>query len=115
MTGCLAQASPEELAKAAEVDAVIGLGRLDDLERAVAGARGERVMVTNLRKENAPIELAAGRARRSHAGVPQTAGRLRPVLHFLHRAVFAGHFAQRRAAPRDRSDRRICTNAASRK
>ncbi len=59
MTGCLAQASPEVLAKAAEVDAVIGLGRLDDLERAAASGAGERVMVTNLRKEKAPIELAA--------------------------------------------------------
>ena len=59
MTGCLAQANPEVLAKAPEVDAVIGLGRLDDLERAAASGAGERVMVTNLRKEKAPIELAA--------------------------------------------------------
>src|SRR6202046_4161791 len=59
MTGCLAQASPDVLAKASEVDAVIGLGRLDDLERAVASGAGERVMVTNLRKDKAPIELAA--------------------------------------------------------
>jgi threonylcarbamoyladenosine tRNA methylthiotransferase MtaB len=58
MTGCLAQASPDVLAKASEVDAVIGLGRLDDLERAVASGAGERVMVTNLRKERAPIEIA---------------------------------------------------------
>ena len=34
-------------------------GRLDDLERAVASGAGERVMVTNLRKEKAPIEMAA--------------------------------------------------------
>ncbi len=59
MTGCLAQASPDVLAKAPEVDAVIGLGRLDDLERAAASGAGERVMVTNLRKEKGPIELAA--------------------------------------------------------
>jgi threonylcarbamoyladenosine tRNA methylthiotransferase MtaB len=59
MTGCLAQASPDVLAKAREVDAVVGLGRLDDLERAVASGAGERVMVTNLRKEKAAIELAA--------------------------------------------------------
>ena len=59
MTGCLAQASPDVLAKASEVDAVIGLGRLDDLERAAASGAGERVMVTNLRKEKAPIEMAA--------------------------------------------------------
>ena len=59
MTGCLAQASPEVLSRASEVDAVVGLGRLDDLERAVASGAGERVMVSNLRKEKAPIELAA--------------------------------------------------------
>src|SRR6201998_2353460 len=59
MTGCLAQASPDVLAKASEVDAVIGLGRLDDLERAAALGAVERVMVTNLRKERAPIEMAA--------------------------------------------------------
>lgn len=33
VTGCLAQAHPESLAIHPEVDAVIGLGRLDDLER----------------------------------------------------------------------------------
>ena len=59
MTGCLAQANPDVLAKASEVDAVIGLGRLDDLERAAASGAGDRVMVTNLRKEKAPIEMAA--------------------------------------------------------
>jgi threonylcarbamoyladenosine tRNA methylthiotransferase MtaB len=59
MTGCFAQASPEVLAAADEVDNVVGLGRLDDLERAVASGAGERVMVTNLRKTKAPIELAA--------------------------------------------------------
>ncbi len=58
MTGCLAQASPDVLAKASEVDAVVGLGMLDDLERAVASGAGERVMVSNLRKIKAPIELA---------------------------------------------------------
>src|SRR5580704_1266804 len=57
MTGCLAQASPEVLAKHSEVDAIVGLGRLDDLERAVMGNTAERVMVSNLRKERAPIEL----------------------------------------------------------
>ena len=59
MTGCLAQANPEVLAKAFEVDAVVGLGRLEDLERAVASGAGERVMVANLRKTKAPIEMAA--------------------------------------------------------
>lgn len=58
MTGCLAQASPEKLAGANEVDAIVGLGRPDDLERAVKGVATERVMVSNLRKERASIELA---------------------------------------------------------
>src|SRR5262249_26694168 len=59
MTGCLAQANPQLLAQAHEVDAVIGLGRAGDLERAVASGAGERVMVSNLRKQLAPIELGA--------------------------------------------------------
>jgi threonylcarbamoyladenosine tRNA methylthiotransferase MtaB len=59
MTGCFAQANPDALARAHEVDAVVGLGRLDDLERAVAFQNGERVMVSNLRKERAEIELGA--------------------------------------------------------
>jgi threonylcarbamoyladenosine tRNA methylthiotransferase MtaB len=59
MTGCLAQASPGALAAAPEIDAVIGLGRPDDLERAALGEVGDRVMVSNLRKERAPIELGA--------------------------------------------------------
>jgi threonylcarbamoyladenosine tRNA methylthiotransferase MtaB len=57
MTGCLAQASPEKLAGANEVDAIVGLGRPGDLERAVKGVATERVMVSNLRKERAAIEL----------------------------------------------------------
>jgi threonylcarbamoyladenosine tRNA methylthiotransferase MtaB len=57
MTGCLAQASPATLERHREVDAIVGLGRLDDLERAVLGKTTERVMVSNLRKERAPIEL----------------------------------------------------------
>ena len=59
MTGCLAQANPDVLARAAEVDAVVGLGRLGDLERAAAQGAGERVMVTNLRKTRASIALGA--------------------------------------------------------
>ena len=59
MTGCLAQANPGVLAAASEIDAVIGLGRPDDLERAALGEVGDRVMVSNLRKERAPIELGA--------------------------------------------------------
>jgi threonylcarbamoyladenosine tRNA methylthiotransferase MtaB len=57
MTGCLAQASPATLERHREIDAIVGLGRLDDLERAVTGELGERVAVSNLRKERAPIEL----------------------------------------------------------
>jgi threonylcarbamoyladenosine tRNA methylthiotransferase MtaB len=67
MTGCLAQANPARLAAAREVDAVIGLGRPADLDRAILEGSGERVMVTNLRKVRAPIELSgvtpAGRSR----------------------------------------------------
>jgi threonylcarbamoyladenosine tRNA methylthiotransferase MtaB len=59
MTGCLAQAKPEVLARAHQVDAVVGLGRIGDLERAAAGHTSERVMVTDLRKVRAPIELGA--------------------------------------------------------
>ncbi len=58
MTGCLAQASPEKLSHAPEIDAIVGLGRLGDLERAVNGVAVDRVMVSNLRKERATIELA---------------------------------------------------------
>jgi len=59
MTGCFAQANPDRLAKAPEVDAIVGLGRLGDLERAVSSEIGARVMVTNLRKERAEIEVGA--------------------------------------------------------
>ncbi len=59
MTGCLAQANPQLLAQAHEVDAVVGLGRAGDLERVVVRGGDERVMVSNLRKEIAPIELGA--------------------------------------------------------
>jgi threonylcarbamoyladenosine tRNA methylthiotransferase MtaB len=59
MTGCLAQANPGVLAAAPEIDAVVGLGRAHDLERAAMGDLSGRVMVTNLRKERAAIELGA--------------------------------------------------------
>lgn len=58
MTGCLAQANPARLANAPEVDAIVGLGRPDDLERVILEGSGERVMVSNLRKLRAPIEIA---------------------------------------------------------
>jgi len=57
MTGCLAQANPAVLAAAPQVDRVIGLARLDDLERAALGEEGERVLVSNLRKQKAEIAL----------------------------------------------------------
>jgi threonylcarbamoyladenosine tRNA methylthiotransferase MtaB len=59
MTGCLAQANPERLAGAHEVDAVVGLGRMGDLERAAQNRASGRVMVSNLRKHRADIELGA--------------------------------------------------------
>jgi len=59
MTGCLAQASPDSLARHREVDAIVGLGRPRDLERAVSGESDVRVMVSNLRKERADIDATA--------------------------------------------------------
>lgn len=61
MTGCMAQASPENLERCPEVDTVVGLGRLDDLVRAAVGDQSlPRRMVSNLRKERPT--LAAGAA-----------------------------------------------------
>src|SRR5581483_4592157 len=57
LTGCLAQASPQLLDRSPAVDAVVGLGRPGDLERAVLGDPAARVSVANLRKEKAAIEL----------------------------------------------------------
>jgi threonylcarbamoyladenosine tRNA methylthiotransferase MtaB len=59
VTGCLAQANPKAFADAPEVGWVVGLGRLDDLVRAATAGQGERVMVSNLRKERAAIEVGA--------------------------------------------------------
>ena len=59
MTGCLAQAHPAALNQIAVVDAIVGLGRPHDLESAVLCNPHDRVMVSNLRKEKAPIELGA--------------------------------------------------------
>jgi len=60
MTGCLAQASPEKLARAAEVDQVVGLARLDDLLSAATTHQDlPRVMVSNLRKEKAQLSIGA--------------------------------------------------------
>lgn len=59
MTGCLAQASPLKLAAAPEIDQVIGLGRLDDIVRAAGTGPHQRVLVDDLRRHRAPIELGA--------------------------------------------------------
>ncbi len=59
MTGCLAQASPEKLAAASEVDQVVGLARMDDLVRAATQQDVPRVAVSNLRKTKAAIDAAA--------------------------------------------------------
>jgi threonylcarbamoyladenosine tRNA methylthiotransferase MtaB len=61
MTGCLAQANPGVLAAASEIDAVIGLGRPDDLERAALGEVGDRVMVSNLRCPAIPVPSSSFR------------------------------------------------------
>ena len=67
LTGCYAQTSPQEIARNDAVDYVIGLGRLPDLLRAVAGELGERVAVSDLRKatrvETIGIETFPGRTR----------------------------------------------------
>jgi threonylcarbamoyladenosine tRNA methylthiotransferase MtaB len=60
MTGCLAQASPEKLARAAEVDQVVGLARIDDLVSAATTHQDlPRVMVSNLRKEKVQLSIGA--------------------------------------------------------
>lgn len=59
MTGCLAQATPQLLSQSPAVDAIVGLGRPGDLERAILGDDVPRVMVSNLRKEKAPISSGA--------------------------------------------------------
>jgi threonylcarbamoyladenosine tRNA methylthiotransferase MtaB len=67
LTGCYAQTSPQEIARNDAVDYVIGLGRLPDLLRAVAGELDERVVVSDLRKatrvETLGIETFPGRTR----------------------------------------------------
>jgi threonylcarbamoyladenosine tRNA methylthiotransferase MtaB len=59
MTGCLAQASPEKLAGAKEVDQVVGLARLEDLVRAATLTDMPRVMVSNLRKSKPALDIRA--------------------------------------------------------
>lgn len=60
MTGCMAQASPEKLEKCVEADAIVGLGRLEDLVRAAKGEEGiSRRMVSNLRREKPTLTAGA--------------------------------------------------------
>jgi len=67
LTGCYAQTSPDEIATLGYVDYVIGLNRLPDLLRAVAGELPERTAVSDLRKatelESLGIETFPGRTR----------------------------------------------------
>ena len=68
MTGCYVAANPQAVAAVSEVDFVIGLGRRDEMLRAVAGTlEEERVCVDNLRKaEGAPLlgaQTFSGRTR----------------------------------------------------
>jgi threonylcarbamoyladenosine tRNA methylthiotransferase MtaB len=59
MTGCLAQASPQKLAAAKEVDQVVGLARLEDLVSAATRTDTPRVMVSNLRKTRPALDVRA--------------------------------------------------------
>ncbi len=67
LTGCYAQASPAEIAGLEYVDYVVGLGRLSDLLKAVAGQLDDKVSVSDLRRaevvETLGIESFAGRTR----------------------------------------------------
>ncbi len=62
LTGCFVQASPQRAATLAEVDYVVGIGRLVDVLRAVRGEIGAdegRVFVDNLRKAEHVTTLGA--------------------------------------------------------
>jgi threonylcarbamoyladenosine tRNA methylthiotransferase MtaB len=50
LTGCYAQTNPQQIAELPYVDYVIGLGRLPELLKAVAGELDERLAVSDLRK-----------------------------------------------------------------
>ncbi len=107
MTGCLAQANPDALAKAREVDAVVGLDCLGDLEQAVAGLASERVMVSDLRKESATIELGAVALEGHTRAFLKLQEGCDQFLHLLYRAVLSWKVAQRWTAAGDRDDRRV--------
>jgi threonylcarbamoyladenosine tRNA methylthiotransferase MtaB len=57
MTGCYAQVSPAGVAALDYVDYVVGLGRLGDLLRAVAGELDTRVAVSDVRKSESVATL----------------------------------------------------------
>lgn len=62
LTGCFAQASPEQAAAVGEADYVVGIGRLPDVLRAVRGELGPadgRVLVDDLRKADRVATLGA--------------------------------------------------------
>ncbi len=67
LTGCYAQTNPAEIAELEYVDYVIGLNRVADLLRAVAGELEQRVHVSDLRRatevETFGIETFPGRTR----------------------------------------------------
>jgi threonylcarbamoyladenosine tRNA methylthiotransferase MtaB len=67
MTGCYAQTSPAAVEALDSVDYVVGLGRVGDLLRAVAGELEERVAVSDLRRAEEVttfgISSFAGRSR----------------------------------------------------
>lgn len=67
MTGCYAQTSPSEVAALDSVDYVVGLGRLEDLLRAVRGELESAVAVSDLRRASEVATLGissfSGRAR----------------------------------------------------
>ncbi|HXC51703.1 MAG TPA: tRNA (N(6)-L-threonylcarbamoyladenosine(37)-C(2))-methylthiotransferase MtaB [Candidatus Limnocylindrales bacterium] len=57
MTGCYAQVSPEAVSKLDSVDYVVGLGRVDDLLKAVAGELASRSAVSDLRRADTVATL----------------------------------------------------------
>lgn len=57
MTGCYAQVSPADVAALADVDYVVGLGRVDDLLAAVEGELAQTVAVSDLRRADTVTTL----------------------------------------------------------
>jgi threonylcarbamoyladenosine tRNA methylthiotransferase MtaB len=61
LTGCFAQASPQRASAVAEIDHVIGIGRLPDVLRAIRGEidAAQRVLIDNVRKAETVSTLGA--------------------------------------------------------